>query len=142
MPSYIAGVFYHCGIATALIYLFIALFNITVSGTIIVIAQVLMLMGGLCGAGLLIKRIMSEPMRVISYIDDYASNIIVDIFILTALLCSRMPAFIPVMFIVAIIMFLYIPVGKIRHCFFFFLTRILFGTYYGRRGVFPAEKHY
>jgi len=38
------------------------------------------------------------------------------------------------------VMFLYIPVGKIRHCFFFFYSRILFGLFYGRRGVLPQNK--
>jgi len=41
-------------------------------------------------------------------------------------------------FVVAVVMFLYVPLGKIRHCFFFFYARILLGLFYGKRGVWPA----
>ena len=47
----------------------------------------------------------------------------------------------PLFFLLAIVMILYIPVGKIRHCFFFFYTRILFGLFYGRRDVLPPKTH-
>ena len=38
---------------------------------------------------------------------------------------------------VSIALAVYVPLGKIRHCLFFFPTRYFFGSYFGRRGVLP-----
>jgi hypothetical protein len=37
----------------------------------------------------------------------------------------------------AIVLLLYVPLGKIRHCLFFFATRYHTGIYFGRRGTLP-----
>jgi nitrate reductase gamma subunit len=42
-------------------------------------------------------------------------------------------------YIVSILMFLYVPVGKIRHCFFFFYSRVLLGIFFGRRSALPTR---
>jgi hypothetical protein len=34
-------------------------------------------------------------------------------------------------------MLVYIPLGKIRHCLYFFFSRTFFGKFFGRRAVFP-----
>jgi len=136
--SYLAGVTYHTGIFVALLYLLFVLCGVVLPSAILLLCQIILLTGGLCGVGLLFKRISSAEMKVISCLDDYAANIMVDLFIFSALLHSFSVASTPVFYGSAIVMFLYIPVGKIRHCFFFFLTRILFGIFFGRRDVFPG----
>ena len=136
--SYLAGVTYHAGIFIALLSLRFVLWVVVLPSAILLLCQIILLAGGSCGAGLLVKRISSAEMKVISCLDDYVANIIVDLFIFSALLHSFLFASTPVFYGIAIVMFLYIPVGKIRHCFFFFLTRILFGIFFGRRDVFPG----
>jgi hypothetical protein len=136
LPSYLAGVTYHIGIFAALIYLAFMISSFEITSSIMTIFQIIMLAGGLCGLGLLAKRIFSPVMKFISYPDDYASNSIVDLFIFLALFSSFSSAAASLLYIIAILMFLYIPLGKIRHCFFFFLTRMVFGIFFGRRKVF------
>ena len=98
-----------------------------------------MAVGILCGVGLLMKRLTLGYMRAISCVDDYISNALVNLFLILVLLESFLQTLRPILFLVTIILFLYIPLGKIRHCFFFFYSRILFGQFYGRRGVLSQK---
>ncbi|OGF66908.1 MAG: hypothetical protein A2Y62_01560 [Candidatus Fischerbacteria bacterium RBG_13_37_8] len=135
----IAGMTYHAGIFGALVYLALLLTSITIPNDAKILFQVIFIAGGACGIGLFLKRIFLKTMRAITCPDDYASNIIVDIFIIVSLLHSLKSEILPVLYSIAVVMFLYIPSGKIRHCFFFFATRTLFGMFFGRRNVFPQN---
>ncbi|MCK4761065.1 MAG: hypothetical protein KAW12_02625 [Candidatus Aminicenantes bacterium] len=139
LPSYLCGISYHAGIFLSLLYLFAVIFSIKIPDLIILIFQVFCLAGFVSGVCLLGKRVLAPYMREISCPDDLAANIIVDVFLISAFLHTFMPGLAPYFFLIAILMFLYIPSGKIRHCFFFFYVRILFGIFYGRRGVFPSK---
>jgi len=140
LPTFFAGIGYHTGVFSALIYLFLVFFPKQFSPLVLSFFRFLFILGSLCGCALLAKRTISPIMRKISCSDDFAANIFVTLFIITALVQSFKGQFTPFFFGSAILMFLYAPLGKIRHCFFFFYTRILFGLFYGRRGVFPPKK--
>ncbi len=137
LPTYIGGIFYHTGIFLALLYLLGAILVIQLPAAVILFFRALCLAGFLSGLALLVKRIFSPIMRALSCPDDFAANIIVDIFLILSFLHTLRPGITLFLFASAAIMFLYIPLGKIRHCFFFFYVRVLFGIFYGRRGVFP-----
>jgi hypothetical protein len=139
LPSYIGGILYHIGVFAAFFYLFVTVASIDLPNLIILFLRSLFQVGFICGAALLLKRIFSPAMRTLSCPDDFAANIIVDIVLISAILHTFIQEITPFFFLAAIIMFLYMPLGKIRHCFFFFYTRILFGIFYGRRGVFPPK---
>lgn len=139
LPTYICGIFYHSGIFLALVYLLVVLFSINLPDIIIFFFQILCLSGFISGVALLIKRLLSPYMRELSCPDDLAANIIVDVFLIIAFLHTFFPGITPYFYLIAIITFVYIPIGKIRHCFFFFYVRVLFGIFYGRRGVFPHK---
>lgn len=141
LPTFFAGLGYHTGVFSALAYLFLVFFLRQFSLPVLSLFRFLFILGSLCGCALLAKRIISPIMRKISCSDDFAANIIVTLFIIAALVQSFNVKFAPFFFGSAILMFLYAPLGKIRHCFFFFYTRILFGLFYGRRGVFPPKTH-
>lgn len=141
LPSYIAGILYHIGIFFSLLYLLIFIIPIHLPQLPVLVFQSVCLVGFIAGVGLLIKRLSSLHMRALSCPDDLAANIIVDVFLILTVLHTLFPALTPYFFLAAIIMFLYIPFGKIRHCFFFFYVRILFGIFYGRRDVFPPKSH-
>jgi hypothetical protein len=138
--TYGAGIVYHMGIFAALLYLFLDLFSIKTPFFVINIFMVLMASAVVCGLGLLFKRSVLKYMRAISSPDDFVSNLLVELF----LILSLFHAFgFPVRIFwygAAAFLFLYIPMGKIRHCFFFFYARILFGSFYGRRGVYPPRQ--
>ena len=40
-------------------------------------------------------------------------------------------------YLVSAAMLIYLPLGKIRHCLYFFFSRTFFGKFFGRRGVLP-----
>jgi hypothetical protein len=141
LPSYVSGMLYHIGIFAALFYLFSLIFSLELSKLFISILRFLFFLGFLGGFTLLFKRIFLPKMRKISCPDDFAANTIVDLFLILAFVHTYSVRETPLFFLLAIVMFLYIPVGKIRHCLFFFYTRILFGLFYGRRGVLPPKSH-
>lgn len=133
--TYMAGILYHAGIFVALFYLCSLVIPFSLS--IPIILRILLGLSFLCGVGVLMKRILNVPLRRISCPDDFASNILVDIFLAFALVSTFSEGFRTYLYSTSILLFLYIPLGKIRHCVFFFYTRILFGLFYGRRGVLP-----
>jgi len=140
LPTYIAGVIYHAGIFASIFWVLCLAASAHPPRPVLPAIQFLMGAGFLSGAGLFLKRVIRPGMRYISCPDDYVSNLLVDAFIFSGLLSSWLVAFKPILFIMAMITFLYIPLGKIRHCFFFFYSRLLFGAYFGRRGVLPRQK--
>ena len=140
LPTYIGGIFYHTGLFTTFFYVFLRLFRVPVGDTVMIIFQIILGLGFFFGIGLFIKRISVSPLRKISCPDDFCANILVDGFILLALLEMLLGGIWPVLNIITIVVLLYVPAGKIRHCFFFFYSRILFGMFFGRRKVL-GHKH-
>jgi hypothetical protein len=138
--TYLAGIIYHISIFLALFYLLLLLIAISIPFPLMLVLRALLLIGALAGLGLLVKRMSSPLMRSISSADDFASNILVSLFLLASLITSFAEEFKVILFLVSIILFLYIPISKIQHCFFFFYTRILFGLFYGRRGALPPNR--
>ena len=141
LPTYIAGIVYHIGIFASLFYLFALVFSLESSKTLVFLLRLCFILALLSGFALLGKRILFPIMKKISCPDDFFANVIVDLSLVLAFVCTYTSSSAPLFFLLATIMFLYVPVGKIRHCFFFFYSRILFGLFYGRRGVLPPKTH-
>jgi hypothetical protein len=139
LPTYLAGVFYHFGVFSGMFYLLSLIIPFVLPAYLLRVLRILVAVGVLCGVGLLIKRMTLRYMRAISCVDDYVSNALVTLFLGLVLLDSFLSSLRPILFLVTIVLFLYIPLGKIRHCFFFFYSRILFGQFYGRRGVLSQK---
>lgn len=137
--SWCAGVGYHLGILASTAVLLTALLNLPVHRPAGLALGAAALMGAVCGVGLLLKRASNAHLRSFSVPDDFLSNGLATAFSgisgLTAL------GFLPVDVTLAgaIALFVYLPLGKIRHCVFFFPTRVHFGTFFGRRGVLPPS---
>jgi hypothetical protein len=139
MFSYIAGVIFHFGIFTALAYLALNLLSLNLTHLLLKIIQMIMIASFICGASLLIKRLSMKTMHSISCYDDYISNILVLSFLMIGIITIFDIRTIALFYFISILLFIYIPAGKIRHCFFFFITRILLGKYFGRRNVFKLK---
>jgi hypothetical protein len=135
--TYLAGFVYHFGIFATFVYMLHSIFSLPLSGPLIIILRIFMACGLLCGLALFAKRSIVAHMRQISCMDDYIANALVDLFMLLSLLDTFFPAIRPILYAQSILLLIYIPVGKIRHCFFFFYSRVLFGYFFGRRGVLP-----
>lgn len=135
--TYAGGILYHLGTLMAMLFLATVLLGISLSTTFLQTLQMLLAIGIVCGFALLIKRILVPQMRSLSSGDDYLANILVDLFLLSALAATFAETVLAVFLAVAIVTFIYIPFGKLRHCVFFFYSRILFGDFFGKRGVLP-----
>jgi hypothetical protein len=137
LPTYLTGVIFHMGIFSAFTYLLLAIWGITLPAVILSLVRILVGLALIGGVGLLAKRLIKPSMRFISCADDFISNILVGAFLLMSLLQTFISDLFPYLLLTSILLFLYVPVGKIRHCFYFFYARFLFGRYFGHRGVFP-----
>lgn len=137
--TYSAGVLYHLGIFSAAFYILSLVISFSIHLSFLYFFRILMAAGIICGLGLLVKRISLRSMRGISCPDDYAANILVGLVLILALADTFFQDIRFVLLLGAVILLLYIPLGKIRHCFFFFYSRYLFGLFFGRRGVLPQK---
>jgi hypothetical protein len=147
LPTYFAGVVYHAGIFAALVCLFCAVFSLMPPRPLLIVLCVALVAGGVCGAALLLKRVFSPTLRKLSCPDDYAANAIVTLFVILAAVRAWQlvawqgsPPAARFFYGLSILMFLYVPVGKIRHCFFFFYSRVLLGIFFGRRSALPVGR--
>ncbi len=138
--TYLTGILYHMAIFLSILYLFCLLFLFKIPVLFIYLARISALIGFICGFALLLKRFLAPTIRALSCPDDFISNIIVDIFLVLTFVHTLYTDLLPIFLLYALFMFLYIPVGKIRHCVFFFVVRILFGHFYGSRGIVPPQK--
>lgn len=141
LPTFAAGLLYHAGVFLSLVYLFLLVFRFPVSLLFERVLAALLVLSLIAGIGLLVKRAALAKMRMISAPDDYIANLIVDIFLATALVATLTDGWERVFLAAAVVLFVYMPLGKIRHCVFFFYTRAVFGVFFGRRGVFPHPRH-
>ena len=137
---YAAGLAYHVGIASGLATLAIVLTHVAPPRVVAGALGLAMLAGAAAGLVLLVRRSTDALLRTISAPDDYASNVIVDAWLVTGALAVFTPS-VPAFLVASIGVALYAPLGKIRHCVFFFLARGLFGARLGRRGIVRATVH-
>jgi len=140
--TWTAGVIYHLAIFFAFTELGFLLFGLMPPPGPAVVIRIMLAAGLLCGLGLFVRRIITPSLKGISCPDDYAANILVDGLLLLALLATLRAWMVPLFLLWSVYLFLYIPLGKIKHCLFFFYTRILFGSFFGRRGVLPHDRPY
>jgi hypothetical protein len=134
---YLTGVAYHAGVFAAFALLALSVAGLAPGGPVLPALRALGLMGAAAGAGLLVRRARSAPLRAISSPDDYLANALTSLFAALAAAGGLGPAAEAGFAGAAMALLLYVPVGKIRHCAFFFVTRYHSGYFLGRRGVLP-----
>lgn len=139
MPTYIAGIIYHIGTFLAIFLFILALFNIWLHDWFMWGAVVILITAGLCGIGILLKRMSKHELRSLSNPDDYISNILVTAFQFLTTLAMIDATFIPAYFIITSLLLLYFPMGKLKHAVYFFAARYHLGYFYGWRGVWPPK---
>jgi nitrate reductase gamma subunit len=134
---YGAGLLYHAGIFCALALLAAETFVFTLPGFAVRVLRLGLAIGAAAGVGILVKRAVRPLSRALSRTEDYAANILVDLFLLAGWAATLTRTATAPFLGISILLFVYIPLGKIRHCLFFFPSRIFFGGLFGRRGVLP-----
>jgi nitrate reductase gamma subunit len=128
---------YHIGILIAMLFLATFVLSTSLPWALLWPTRIVLAVAVVSGMVLLLKRIIKPQMRSLSSSDDYLANLLVDLLLLSALAATFAETMSVPFMILAVITFIYIPFGKLRHCAFFFYSRIQFGTFFGKRGVLP-----
>ena len=137
LPTYIAGILFHVGTFISLVLFVINLLVVDYVFEIKILLAVILLISGICGLGILVKRIVKPELRSLSNTDDYFSNIFVTLFQFVTIINLFMP--VSLYFVISSLLFLYMPVGKLKHTIYFFAARYHLGLFYGKRGVWPPQ---
>ncbi len=137
LPSYLLGLLYHGGIFAALALLVTTLGDSAWPSLLRGPLQILLGFGALAGLGLLGKRLWLRELRGLSHPDDFVANGLATAFVGLALTGPT-----DAWLLSALLLLVYVPLGKLRHCVFFFMARGHLGAFFGRRGVFPTEGHH
>lgn len=140
LPTYTAGLLFHLGTFLSLLLFFLIWFHISLPEAMVLLFCGFLALSVMCGFGILLKRISGRELRELSNPDDYISNLLVDLFQAGTLLSLIFPEVIPTYFIIASILFLYIPLSKLKHLVYFFAARYHLGFFYGWRGVWPPGR--
>lgn len=140
LPTYTAGIIYHVATFLSLLIFVLLLVNIHPTGFVQLAGALIAFAGSLAGLGILGKRLADKKLRFLSNPDDYISNLLVTIFQLFTGLVLLLPSWGPAYMIMAALMFLYMPVGKLKHIIYFFAARYHLGLFYGWRNVWPLKK--
>ncbi len=138
--TYAAGVFFHFGIFLAFKHVVFLFFDIPLPNIIKAALAAVFIAAGLCGAGILIKRMVLPKMRALSNPDDYFSNLLVTGFLILSFIAVFYNGLITVLYGYTAFLFLYMPFGKLKHAVYFVPARLYLGLFYGKRGVWPPPK--
>jgi hypothetical protein len=140
-PTYTAGLLYHSGTFICFALFFLFQFNISFTDSIHWILICVLSATSLSGLGIFVKRISLKKLRHLSNPDDYISNLLVTVFQIITLIVLVKEIYFPYYFIFAGLLFLYLPLGKLRHSLYFFAARYHLGFFYGWRGIWPLKNH-
>lgn len=138
LPTYLAGLLFHVSSLLSYLWLILLFLHIASNEIIIYISAVIIFAGAICGLAILIKRMVTKLGKW-SNADDYISNILVTGFQFIMAFAIVKPELINVLFVFASILFLYLPLGKLRHSVYFFAARIHLGKFFGKRGVWSNK---
>ena len=142
MIAYLRGIGFHIGIFTAIGAVIISPFWESLPPVLFLILFWVLSIGAFLGAAGGIMRIVEHNLRGLSLPDDHFAVWLTTLFIMAAGLAVINDAFVIPMYIISALIFIYVPLGKIRHCLYFFFSRIFFGKFFGRRAVFPHGTPY
>lgn len=135
--AYLRGIGFHIGIFAAIGAVILSPFWGYLPPLLSLLLFWVLILGALLGAAGGVMRIAEHNLRGLSLPDDHFAVWLTTLFIAVAGLAVLNEAFMIPMYIVSAIVFVYVPLGKIRHCLYFFFSRLFFGKFFGRRAVFP-----
>lgn len=135
--AYLRGIGFHIGIFTAIGAVIISPLREYLPSLLSWILFWVLTIGAILGAAGGVMRIVEHNLRGLSLPDDHFAVWLTTLFMTLAGLAVLNEAFMIPMYIVSAITFVYVPLGKIRHCLYFFFSRLFFGKFFGRRAVLP-----
>jgi nitrate reductase gamma subunit len=97
-------------------------------------------LAAICGLYLFVRRAVTRDLQSMSSPEDYISVLMTIGFLIVAMLHEFGVLTSGVFLICAAILFFYMPGGKLKHAWFFFIARTEYGARLGYRGVYPAKR--
>ena len=137
MIAYLRGIGFHIGIFTALSALLISPFWGFLPSFLASALTWVLTLGTLLGAAGGVMRITEHNLRGLSLPDDHFAVWLMTVWMAVSALAVWNKAFLVAYYVLSAITLAYVPLGKVRHCLYFFFSRIFFGKFFGRRAVFP-----
>jgi hypothetical protein len=154
LPTYITGIIFHIGSFLTLAIFVFSFFDVTWLWIIIpfcirqwipLCILCFLLISSSCGLFLFFKRLFSKKIRPLSNLDDYFSTGVVTLFQFVTMLIFLfrffyLPHYFHIIFLYYItvsLLFLYLPMGKLRHVVYYFAARYHLGFFYGWRNSWP-----
>ncbi|MBN1338204.1 MAG: hypothetical protein JXA03_02710 [Bacteroidales bacterium] len=139
LPTYTAGIIYHLGTFIAIPVFVLSVFNVPIPLSFAVPVSWFLVISGVCGAAIFVKRGVKKDLRYLSNPDDFISNFLVSAVHFTTALYLYSQGYDALYFISVSVLLLYMPLGKLRHAVYFFAARYHLGFFYGWRGVWPPK---
>lgn len=133
--AYLRGILFHIGTFAAFAVFFAGPVVARFPAWIAFPAILLTAAGSLFGFAGIWIRLSGHNERVLSVPDDYFSVFLTSLFAGLAAVAMLVPSLLPVFYIVAGLLGIYVPLSKIRHCAYFFYSKFFFGRSFGHRGV-------
>ncbi len=135
--EFLTGILLHVGVAWALIGMLTLVAAPGAGHALIRPGAIVFVLSFVSALVLLIRRIRSPLLRSISTPDDYAATVLTALFLLPAALSAWKQEAAAWFLAAGLLLLLYMPLGKLRHAVFFFLSRGNYGLRLGHRGVYP-----
>ncbi len=137
MISYLRGIGFHIGIFMSIGLLLISPVIPRLPAWIKSVTTFIILGGALLGVAGGVVRIIEHRLRTLSTPDDHFAVWLVTIWMALSATALWYSEILRIYYLFSAITLAYIPLGKIRHCLYFFFSRIFFGKFFGRRAVLP-----
>ncbi|MFH1680866.1 MAG: hypothetical protein ABIH26_09515 [Candidatus Eisenbacteria bacterium] len=138
--KYAAGVLLHAGAIFSLASIPLILLAPESGARMLFLCRPLFVLSLIAGLVLVAGRLASRNLRAISAPEDHFAVLAV-CGLLGMALGSSVGSRSQLPFLVyAALIFLYLPLGKLRHCVFFFAAKADYGYRLGYRGVYPPRK--
>ena len=136
----VAGMLFHAGIAGAAVSLIVGLIGRSPSPLFHLALIGVSVAGAAAGVVLLLRRLREPVLKAISIPDDYISNLLVVLVLIASATSLAVPGLTSAFQALTLLLILYAPFGKIRHCVLFFIARARFGVFIGTRGVLVGSR--
>ncbi len=133
--AYLRGIGFHVGLFVGLPLLVVSPWWSLAPEAVRLVAAVMLGLSALLAVAGVVMRVSEPILRQLSTADDYAAIVLVSIFLALEAAGLAAAPWLPGMYVAAGILLAYVPLGKIRHCLYFFFARTFFGQFVGRRAV-------
>ncbi|UCC71632.1 MAG: hypothetical protein JSV86_14775 [Gemmatimonadota bacterium] len=132
------GVVMHVGVILSLLGVLLLLVWPAAAHKVLSLSRPVIALSLVAGLYLLVRRAVSKDLRAMSAPDDYMAILATCVLLALASVYSSYSVGAVVCMIYAALLFVYLPLGKLRHAVFCFVARGDLGRRLGRRGTYPS----